>query len=141
MTSGPNSNQNRIVLAAAAIAAVMVAVLAALYAAGGHGGGFMARLQSGLSSVTGGSLSSVTGGSPGARTQPQAGGPFAFRRLEIDVSKPQAEACLYFSRTLDASAAPITRTISPSIRQRGWRRGWSIPGCAWPGLPSTRPIM
>ena len=28
---------------------------------------------------------------------------FAFRRLEIDTTKPQAEACLVFTRSLDAS--------------------------------------
>lgn len=32
-----------------------------------------------------------------------AGTEFAFRRLEIDTSKPQAEACLVFTRNLDSS--------------------------------------
>ena len=81
-----------------AAAAIVIVLLAALYLLGGRRGaedGLLARLQSGLTSVT--------GGSPSARIAATQAGPFAFRRLEIDVSKPQAEACLYFSRRLDAS--------------------------------------
>ncbi len=70
-----------------------VAAVAALFLAGNPRGGMLARLQSGLSAVTG------TRPGSGAQT-PQE---FAFRRLEIDVSKPEAQACLVFTRALDAS--------------------------------------
>jgi uncharacterized protein YfaS (alpha-2-macroglobulin family) len=43
---------------------------------------------------------------------------FAFRRLEIDTSKPQAEACLVFTRTLDASGTTRYEdylTVTPEI--------------------------
>ncbi len=41
---------------------------------------------------------------PGAPLPPEPeGADFAFRRLEIDTSKPQAEACLVFTQDLDAS--------------------------------------
>ena len=74
-----------VLLAAAAVAAVLLL--------GSPQGGMLAQLQSGLSAVTGGF-------SP---APPQAPQEFAFRRLEVDVSKPQAEACLVFTRALDAS--------------------------------------
>ena len=77
-----------------AVAFLAAVALVAVYLVGiPQGGGMLARLQSGFSSVTGGA-------SKGAGQAPQE---FAFRRLEIDVSKPQAEACLVFTRALDAS--------------------------------------
>ncbi|MCP5411286.1 MAG: alpha-2-macroglobulin family protein [Alphaproteobacteria bacterium] len=74
-------------LAAAALAAVFVIGIP-------QEGGMLARLQDGLSAVTGG-----TAQSGGAATPRE----FAFRRLEVDVSKPEPEACLVFTRALDAS--------------------------------------
>jgi uncharacterized protein YfaS (alpha-2-macroglobulin family) len=77
------------------IAAVLVAALGTAWMLGGRGAGtdtgVFARLQSGLSAVT------------GAAPSGEAAKDFAFRRLEIDVTKPQAEACLVFTRALDAS--------------------------------------
>jgi uncharacterized protein YfaS (alpha-2-macroglobulin family) len=76
-----------------AVAFLAVMALVAVFLAGGQRGGMLARLQSGLSAVT------------GSLTPPRDETPreFAFRRLEVDVSKPQAEACLVFTRALDAS--------------------------------------
>ncbi|MFO1248568.1 MAG: alpha-2-macroglobulin [Alphaproteobacteria bacterium] len=77
------------------IAAVLVVLLVVAYHLGGHGAkdaGVLARLQSGIAAVTGGSAP-VT----------EEAKYFAFRRLDVDVSKPQAEACLVFTRALDAS--------------------------------------
>ena len=77
--------------------AIIAVIVATLYFLGGSGttpgGGFLARLQNGLTSVTG----SMT------PTQMAEAPDFAFRRLEIDTTKPQAEACLVFTRSLDAS--------------------------------------
>src|SRR3569833_2838934 len=56
------------------------------------GTGFLAELTRGVQSVTRGA-SAVT----------PANAEFAFRRLEIDTSKPQAEACLVFTHPLDAT--------------------------------------
>ena len=77
--------------------AIIAVVVATLYFLGGNGttpgGGFLARLQSGLTSVTGSMTPAQMAEAP----------EFAFRRLEIDTTKPQAEACLVFTRSLDAS--------------------------------------
>jgi uncharacterized protein YfaS (alpha-2-macroglobulin family) len=85
-------------------AIVVLALLAgALYLLGGSNPGkgpgapgetgIIAQIQRGISTATG----TVTGGAP---EQPAE---FAFHRLEIDTSKPQAEACLVFTRKLDTS--------------------------------------
>ena len=82
---------------------------------------------------------------------PAPGSEFAFRRLEIDTSKPQAEACLVFTRALDASgnthyedylsATPAARMV---VRPNGERL--CIGGLAFnatysvqlkPGLPDA----
>jgi uncharacterized protein YfaS (alpha-2-macroglobulin family) len=82
-----------------AVAAVVLAIVVGLYAMGGKHSdgtptsGFFDRIASGFSSVT----SSMT------PAQMAEAPEFAFRRLEIDTSKPQAEACLVFTRSLDAS--------------------------------------
>ena len=75
--------------------AVIAVIVAVLYFVGGapSGGGLLARLQNGLTTITG----TVT------PAQMAEAPDFAFRRLEIDTSKPQAEACLVFTRSLDAS--------------------------------------
>lgn len=106
-------------------AIVVLALLAgALYLLGGRGGqqapaenGILARIQRGISTAT------------GTAPPPQAPLPeFAFHRLEIDTSKPQAEACLVFTRALDAggrthyedylSIAPETRIVARAFESR-----------------------
>ncbi len=92
-----HQHKRLLVIYGGAAAAVVIVLLAALYLLGARRdpeAGLLARLQSGLTSVT---------GSGPTRTETARDGAFAFRRLEIDVSKPQAEACLYFSGRLDAS--------------------------------------
>jgi alpha-2-macroglobulin len=78
------------------ILAVIAVVVGALYVMGGGGQpgqGFFARLENGLGQVS----SSMT---PKQMAQSPY---FAFRRLEVDTTKRQAEACLVFTRSLDAS--------------------------------------
>jgi uncharacterized protein YfaS (alpha-2-macroglobulin family) len=77
-----------------AVVAVAVALLYFL----GEGGpqpatNFFARLQHGIATVTGTLTPAQVAEAPD----------FAFRRLEIDTSKPQAQACLVFTRGLDGS--------------------------------------
>jgi len=90
-------NQRLLLIIGGGVAVLLVAALVAVYLLGGRGkgpdSGVLARLQSGLSAVTGGLTAPPA---EEAKT-------FAFRRLEIDVSKPEAEACLVFTRALDAS--------------------------------------
>ena len=92
-----NKNQRLLLIAGGAAAAVLAMVLTAVWLLGARGGdpqaGMFARLQNGLSNVTSGI----------APSQPDVPRDFAFRRLEIDVSKAQPEACLVFTRALDAS--------------------------------------
>jgi uncharacterized protein YfaS (alpha-2-macroglobulin family) len=91
-------NRRYLVIGGAAIA-VVLAVVIGLYAMGGKHAdgtpskGFFDRLASGISQVTGSLTPSRMAEAP----------EFAFRRLEIDTTKPQAEACLVFTRPLDAS--------------------------------------
>ncbi len=90
-------DNRRFVMIGGGVLAVIVVVTGVLYFLGGKGsplgGGFFSRIANGLSSVT----SSVT---PGQMAEAPF---FAFRRLEVDTTKPQAEACLVFTRSLDAS--------------------------------------
>ncbi|MEY4964633.1 MAG: hypothetical protein RL274_216 [Pseudomonadota bacterium] len=108
-----NKNQRLLLIAGGAVAAVLAMVLVAVWLLGGRSGdqnaGMFARLQSGLSAVTSG------------LTPPplEAARDFAFRRLEIDVTKPQAEACLVFTRPLDASGKTRYEdylTLDPVVR-------------------------
>jgi uncharacterized protein YfaS (alpha-2-macroglobulin family) len=90
-------NQRWIFVAGGALAVVLVAALAGLYIVGGKtnhtGAGILERIENGIASITSGmSVPAVVG------TQE-----FAFQRLDIDTTKPQAEACLMFSRDLDVS--------------------------------------
>jgi uncharacterized protein YfaS (alpha-2-macroglobulin family) len=90
-------NRQRLLLViGGGIAAVLAVALGAVYVLGGHGlhknAGVLEQLQNGLAAVTGTAPSST-----------DLAKDFAFRRLEIDTSKPQAEACLVFTRPLDAS--------------------------------------
>ncbi|MES2471248.1 MAG: alpha-2-macroglobulin, partial [Pseudomonadota bacterium] len=108
-----NKNQRLLLMAGGAVAAVLVMVLAAVWLLGARGGdpdaGMFARLQNGLSNVT----STMTS------AQPEAARDFAFRRLDIDVSKAQPEACLVFTRALDASGKTRYEdylTLDPVVR-------------------------
>lgn len=90
-------NNRLFLMVGAGVLAVVAVIVAVLYFTGGSGAplgnGLLARLQSGLTSVT----QSIT------PAQMARAPEFAFRRLEVDTSKPQAEACLVFTRGLDAS--------------------------------------
>jgi len=105
------------------VLAVVAVVVGALYFTGGGGnatlgGGFLARIQNGLSSITGSMTPAQMAEAPD----------FAFRRLEVDTTKPQAEACLVFTRSLDASGKthyedyysidPATRVASHVVDNR-----------------------
>ncbi|HWA03779.1 MAG TPA: alpha-2-macroglobulin [Rhizomicrobium sp.] len=92
-------NLRRLLIIGGTAAAVAAAALAGLYVLGGRNpgapqnAGLFDRLAAGLDSLTAGS-----GPAPAAQEAE-----FAFRRLEIDTTRPQAEACLVFTRDLDAS--------------------------------------
>jgi uncharacterized protein YfaS (alpha-2-macroglobulin family) len=78
---------------------VLFAVVGVLYYMGGNSpngasGGFFSRIAGGMSSVT---------GQQQTLAQMAASPEFAFRRLEVDTTKAQAEACLVFTRDLDQS--------------------------------------
>jgi hypothetical protein len=114
----------RLVVIGGAVAAVFVVVIAALYFVGGPnggpGGGFLGRLQGGLSRVAG-----TTTQNPRQMVESPE---FSFRRLEVDTSKAQPEACLVFTRELDQSGHthyedylsidPTTRTVVRALDQR-----------------------
>jgi len=92
-----SNNRHYLVIAGGAVAVIAI-VVATLYILGGRttqpgNNDFLARLQNGLSSVTGTLVPAQIAEAPD----------FVFRRLEIDTTKPQAEACLVFTRNLDAS--------------------------------------
>ena len=105
------------------IAAVLIVVAAILYYLGGGkelagGQSFLARLQNGLTAVT-----------QGLTPKEMAEAPeFAFHRLEIDTTGPQAQACLVFTRDVDVSGKthyedylsidPKTRMVIRPIDQR-----------------------
>ncbi|HJW41428.1 MAG TPA: MG2 domain-containing protein, partial [Rhizomicrobium sp.] len=90
-------NNRRFVMIGGGILAVIAVVAGVLYLLGGRssplGGGFFSRIAGGFSSITGSMTPSQMAEAPY----------FAFRRLEVDTTKPQAEACLVFTRSLDAS--------------------------------------
>jgi uncharacterized protein YfaS (alpha-2-macroglobulin family) len=86
-------NQRLLLFIGGGVAAVLAVLLVTAYILGGRGGqgaGVLARLQNGIAAVTG-------------SVSPEQAGDFAFRRLDVDVSKAQAEACMVFTRALDAS--------------------------------------
>jgi uncharacterized protein YfaS (alpha-2-macroglobulin family) len=108
-----NKSKRLLLIIAGVVAAALTVALVALYLAGGRvagpGAGVLAQLQNGLSAVTGGLTSPPS----------EESKYFAFRRLEIDVSKPQAEACLVFTRALDASGKTRYEdylSIDPALR-------------------------
>ena len=85
-----------ILIGGGALVAVVLAVVVTLYVIGGRqteGTGLFGRIASGFTSVTG----AVT------PSKAEAAAEFAFHRLEIDTTKPQAAACLVFTRDLDVS--------------------------------------
>ena len=111
----------RVFLIGGAIAAVLVIVLGGLYFLGerkGGSGGFFDRIASGFQTVTGAAHTEL-----GMPT-----GELAFTRLDIDTTKPQAEACLAFNQALDVSGKthyedylaidPKTRIVVRAIDQR-----------------------
>ncbi len=88
--------QKWLLIGGGAFVAIVLTVVVALFLLGGRGPaghGFFERLSSGLTTVTSGL----------APTTAQAGAAFAFQRLDIDTTKPQAEACLVFTQDLDVS--------------------------------------
>jgi uncharacterized protein YfaS (alpha-2-macroglobulin family) len=89
----------RLLVIGGTVVVIVLAGLAGLYFIGsrtpaGQSGGILQRVASGFQSLT----SSLT---PGRMAQ--GGGELVFQRLDIDTSKPDAEACFVFSRDLDAS--------------------------------------
>jgi alpha-2-macroglobulin len=117
-------NNRRFLIIGGSVLAVVVAALVGLYVLGGRGpngqanGNIFTRLAAGLSSIT-------TGVTP---VQVAQGGDFVFRRMEVDTTKAQAEACLVFTRDLDASGKtryedyisidPTTRTATHVVDSR-----------------------
>jgi uncharacterized protein YfaS (alpha-2-macroglobulin family) len=105
-----------------AIAVALVVVVGGLYYLGGQNGGseqgMFARLAGGFASVT----------QAVRPAEPIQGPEFAFTRLDIDTTKPQAEACLAFTRALDVSGKthyedyiaidPQTRIVVRPVEQR-----------------------
>jgi alpha-2-macroglobulin len=75
-----------------ALVAIVLAVVITLFVLGKNGN-VLDRIAGGFNYVA----SNVT-------TAAEANGPFAFRRVDIDTTKPQAEACIVFTRPLDASS-------------------------------------
>jgi alpha-2-macroglobulin len=105
-------NNRNWLLIGGGIAAAIVIVVGALYLMGAGGtGGLFSRIASSMSSGTG-----TTTMTPGE----MASSPyFAFRRLEVDTSKAQAEACLVFTRNLDASGRTHYEdyfTVDPQVK-------------------------
>src|ERR1700678_2815716 len=134
----------RVFLIGGTIAAVLILVLGGLYFLGerkGGSGDFFARIASGFQTVTGAAHTEL--GMPS--------GEFAFTRLDIDTTKPQAEACLAFSQALDVSGKthyedylaidPKTRIVVHPVDQRLCISGLSFnqtyTATLKPGLPSA----
>jgi uncharacterized protein YfaS (alpha-2-macroglobulin family) len=91
-------NMRRLLIIGGTVLVIVIVALVGLYIIGGRTpqgqkGGLFARLESGFTSITSGI------------TPPQTAEveEFAFRRVEVDTTKPQPEACLVFNRDLDAS--------------------------------------
>src|SRR6185312_15887815 len=108
------NNMRRLLVIGGAVVAIVVAALAGLYVLGGRGpngqpnGSLLARLENGLSTIT-------SGLSPPKTATAGEGETFAFRRLEVDTTKPQAEACLVFTRDLDASGKTHYVTLKTGL--------------------------
>ena len=109
------ANTRRVLTIGGAVLGVVLAALAGLYVVGGRGPNapsgtnILARLENGIATLTQGITPVKL-----AKT-----GNFFFRRVEVDTTKPQAEACLVFTGDLDASGK--TRygdyiSIDPKVR-------------------------
>ena len=78
-----------ILIGGGALVAVILAVVLTLYVMGGkHGGSVLERIAGGLNEA-------------GVTSVAEASDSFAFRRVDVDTTKPQAEACIVFTRPLD----------------------------------------
>ena len=90
-------NNNRLFLMiGGGVLAVIAIIVGALYFTGGNGssgGGFFERIAGGVSNITGTQTPAEMAAAPD----------FAFRRVEIDTTRAAPEACLVFTRSLDAS--------------------------------------
>jgi alpha-2-macroglobulin len=76
-----------------ALVTIVLAVVITFYVLGSkHGGGLLDRIAGGLDEVA----TSVS-------TKAEASDTFAFRMVDIDTAKPQAEACIVFTRPLDTA--------------------------------------
>lgn len=86
----------RVFLVGGAVLAALIVVLGGLYLLGaqkGEHGGILARIAGGIASITGTTHNNEI--VPGRE--------LAFTRLDIDTTKPQAEACLGFTAPLDVT--------------------------------------
>ncbi|MEI9930069.1 MAG: MG2 domain-containing protein [Rhizomicrobium sp.] len=117
-------NSRRLLIIGGTVLAVVIAALAGLYALGGRrpngaeNGSIFDRLAEGFHQIT-------TGATP---AQVAESSEFVFRRLDVDTTKPQAEACMVFTRDLDASGKtryedyiaidPATRVASHVVDSR-----------------------
>ena len=109
-----------ILISGGAILALAVAAVVTLYVLGGRAtnGGVLTRIVTGFSRIT----------SSFGPTEAQAGGEFAFHRVDVDTSKAQAEACLVFTKDLDGSGRthyedyyaidPATRVAAHIVGER-----------------------
>lgn len=80
-----------VLIGGGALIAIVLAIAGTLYFLGGKdSGGMLGRIAGGL-------------GEAGISTAHADSDRFAFRMVDVDTSKPQAEACIAFTRPLDAS--------------------------------------
>ncbi|HEV2652111.1 MAG TPA: MG2 domain-containing protein, partial [Rhizomicrobium sp.] len=109
------SSNRLFVIIGGGILAVVAIVAGIFYFAGGGGSngtlgnGFLGRIANGFNNVSGSMTPAQMATAPD----------FAFRRLEIDTTKAQAEACLVFTRSLDGSGKTHYEdyfSIDPTIR-------------------------
>ncbi|HUO99325.1 MAG TPA: alpha-2-macroglobulin, partial [Rhizomicrobium sp.] len=110
-----------ILIGGGALVAVVLAVVVTLYVIGGAhvpGGGVLTRIAGGIDYISEGVKPATA----------EAEGPFAFHRVDVDTSKAEPEACLVFTRALDASGRthyqdyiaidPATRVAMHVVDQR-----------------------
>jgi alpha-2-macroglobulin len=107
------TRQQLLLLVGAGVVAVLAVGLVWVWMLGdqrpqGERAGVLDRLQNGLAAVM--------GSAPATEVPPKD---FVFRRLEIDTSKPEAEACLVFTAALDASGKTHYMdylSVDPAVR-------------------------
>jgi hypothetical protein len=111
-----------ILIGGGALVTVVLAVVVTLYVLGGERapgtGSLLSRIAGGIDYIS----SSV------APQTAEAEGPFAFRRVDVDTTKSEPEACLVFTRVLDSSGRthyqdylsidPATRVAMHVVDQR-----------------------